>query len=105
MTMVETVQRKRIEILVDTPLVPRVVAIMREVDISGWSLIHVDGGAGRGGSWQDDDFTGASAKTIIIAIASLARADALTDRIAPLPDSHRLLLTIGDVAVVRGDRF
>lgn len=33
--MVETVQRKRIEILADTPLVPRVVAIMRAVDISG----------------------------------------------------------------------
>jgi hypothetical protein len=103
--MVETVQRKRIEILVDTPLVQRVIAILRAVDISGWSLIHVDGGGGRGGAWQDNDITGASAKTIIIAIASTARADALTDRIAPLLDSHSLLLTIGDVAVVRGDRF
>ncbi len=103
--MVETVQRKRIEILADTPLVPRVVAIMRQVQISGWSLIHVDGGAGRGGEWRDDDITGASAKTIVIAIASAARAKELTERIAPLLDSHRLLLTIGDVAVVRGDRF
>ncbi len=103
--MVETVNRKRIEILADTPLVPRVVSIMKAVDISGWSLIHVDGGAGRAGSWQDDDFTGASAKTIIIAIAAAERAALLTDRIAPLLDSHRLLLTIGDVAVVRGDRF
>jgi Kef-type K+ transport system membrane component KefB len=103
--MVETVQRKRIEILADTPLVPRVVAVLKAADISGWSLIHVDGGAGRGGAWQDDDITGASAKTIIIAIASAARAELLTERIAPLLDSHRLLLTIGDVAVVRGDRF
>jgi hypothetical protein len=103
--MVETVQRKRIEILADTPLVPRVVAILRAVDISGWSLIHVDGGGGRGGEWQDDDITGASAKTIIIAIANQDKAAALTDRIAPLLDSHRLLLTIGDVAVVRGERF
>lgn len=103
--MIETVQRKRIEILADTALVPRVVAILRAVDISGWSLIHVDGGAGRTGEWQNDDFTGASAKTIIIAIASAERATLLTDRIAPLLDSHRLLLTIGDVAVVRGDRF
>jgi hypothetical protein len=103
--MVETVQRKRIEILADTPLVPRVVAILRAAQISGWSLIHVDGGAGRGGEWRDDDITGASAKTIIIAIASTERASELTARIAPLLDSHRLLLTIGDVAVVRGDRF
>lgn len=103
--MVETVQRKRIEILADTPLVPRVVAVLRAIDVSGWSLIHVDGGAGRGGEWRDDDITGASAKTIIIVIASAEKAAALTDRIAPLLDSHRLLLTIGDVAVVRGERF
>jgi hypothetical protein len=103
--MVETVSRKRIEILADTPLVPRVVAVMKAADISGWSLIHVDGGGGRSGVWQDDDFTGASAKTIIIAIASAERAALLTDHIAPLLDSHRLLLTIGDVAVVRGERF
>jgi len=103
--MVETVPRKRIELLVDTALVPRVVAILRAADISGWSLIHVDGGAGRNGEWQDDDITGASAKTIIIAIASAERASQLTDRIAPLLESHRLLLTIGDVAVVRGERF
>jgi hypothetical protein len=103
--MVETVTRKRIEILADTPLVPRVVAILRAADISGWSLLHVDGGGGRSGLWQDDDVTGASAKTIIIAIASEARATVLTELIAPLLTSHRLLLTIGDVAVVRGERF
>lgn len=103
--MVETVNRKRIEILADTPLVPRVVAILKAVDISGWSLIHVDAGGGRGGEWQHDEVTGAAAKTIVLAIASAERASALTDRIAPLLDSHRLLLTIGDVAVVRGERF
>ena len=40
--MIETVTRKRIEILVDTPLVPRLLKHARDVDISGWSLIHVD---------------------------------------------------------------
>ena len=103
--MIETVQRKRIEILADTPLLPRVIAIMRDVGISGWSLIRVDAGEGRGGAWQHDELTGAAAKTIVIAIASAERAVALTERITPLLDSHRLLLTIGDVAVVRGERF
>ena len=42
--MVQTVPRKRIEILVDTPLVPRIVSKLKAVDISGWSVIHVDSG-------------------------------------------------------------
>ena len=48
--MVQTVPRKRIEILVDTPLVPRIVSKLKAVDISGWSVIHVDSGGGRGGN-------------------------------------------------------
>ena len=103
--MVETVTRKRIEILVDTPLVPRLIKHARDVDISGWSLIHVDAGGGRDGAWQHDDVTGAAAKTIILMIASEAKAAALVDALAPFLDSYRLLLTVGDVQVVRGDRF
>ncbi|MFM2409983.1 MAG: hypothetical protein RL481_811 [Pseudomonadota bacterium] len=103
--MVETVARKRIEILVDTPLVPRIVRHARDVDISGWSLIHVDSGGGRDGAWQHDDVTAAAAKTIVLMIASAEKAQALTDALAPFLDSYRLLLTIGDVQVVRGDRF
>ena len=103
--MIETVSRKRIEILVDTPLVPRLIKHARDVDISGWSLIHVDAGGGRDGAWQHDDVTGAAAKTIILMIASEAKAAALVDALAPLLDSYRLLLTVGDVQVVRGERF
>jgi hypothetical protein len=82
--MIQTVPRKRIEILVDTPLVPRIVGKLKAVDISGWSLIHVDSGGGRAGQWQHDD---------------------VTDAIAPLLDSYGMLLTVGDVQVVRGERF
>lgn len=103
--MVETVTRNRIEILVDTPLVPRIVAYLRDADISGWSLMHVDSGGGRDGEWQHDDVTAAAAKTIVVAIASSAKAALLVDRLAPILDSHRLLLTMGEVQVVRGDRF
>ena len=103
--MIQTVSRKRIEILVDTPLVPRVAAQLKAVDISGWSVIHVDSGGGRAGAWQQDDVTGASAKTIVLAIASEAKTSGLIEAIAPLLDSYGMLLTIGDVQVVRGERF
>ena len=103
--MVETVTRKRIEILVDTPLVPRIVRHIKAAGISGWSVIHVDSGGGRDGEWQHDDVTGAAAKTIILAIASDAKATQLVDTLAPMLDSHGLLLTVGEVQVVRGDRF
>lgn len=103
--MVETVTRKRIEILVDTPLAQRIIGHLKAADISGWSLIHVDSGGGRSGVWQHDDVTGAAAKTIVLSITSEAKANLLVDALAPYLDSYGLLLTIADVQVVRGNRF
>lgn len=103
--MVETVQRKRIEILVDTPLVPRIIRLVKEVDISGWSVIKIASGGNRDGRWDHDEVTGAAAKSIVLMIANEEKADRLTDKVAPLLESHGLLITVGNVAVVRGDRF
>jgi PII-like signaling protein len=103
--MVETVTRKRLEILVDTPLVPRLVRYAREAGISGWSLLHVDAGGGRVGEWRNDEITSAAAKTIMLMIASETQTLALVETLAPLLESHGLLLTISDVQVVRGERF
>jgi len=103
--MVDTVIRKRIEILVDTPLLPRIVDLIRSVDISGWSVLHVDSGGGRDGSWQHDDVTGAAAKSILLAVANETKAKALTDAIEPILESHGLLLLVGNVEVIRGDKF
>jgi hypothetical protein len=103
--MIVTVTRKRIEILVDTPLAPRIIKLVRKVDISGYSLIHVDSGGGRHGNWQHDDVAGAASKTILLAVASDAKANALMEKLAPILDSYRLLVTMWDIQVIRGDRF
>lgn len=103
--MIETIARKRIEILMDTPLVPRLIRYVKDADISGWSLIHIDSGGGRNGEWRHDDVTSAAAKTILLAVANETKAQALIDRIAPILESHGLLLLVSDVEVVRGERF
>ena len=100
----ETVTRKRLEILADAPLVPRVVAALKQAGIGGHTIVPALSGAGRTGEWSEERLTGAN-KLLVIAIASEDHARALVDAIGPLLDSHRLLLTIADVAVVRGDRF
>ena len=103
--MIETVARKRIEVLADTPLIPKVIEIVKAADISGWSVLHVDSGGGRDGRWQHDELTGASAKAIVLVIANEAKAEAFVDALAPVLTSYGLLLIVGDVQVVRGERF
>ena len=102
--MTNTVARKRIEILADAPLLPRLIEALEGSDISGYTVFSALSGAGRTGHWSEDRLTGTS-RILLMAIASDEHAATLVDRLAPLLDSHRLLLTIATVDVVRGDRF
>ena len=103
--MVSTVQRRKIEILVDGPLLRRVVAAAEDAGVTGYTLLPVLGGAGHSGRWSDDQVTGADAKILFVTITSEAKAAALTDALAPLLASHGLLLVSGIVDVVRAEKF
>lgn len=100
-----TVTRKRIDILADTPLMPRIVELLEKAEIHGHTIFPALSGSGRTGSWREERLSVAETKQVLMAIASREHADAFVDAIAPLLDTHRLLLTITDVEVVRGDRF
>lgn len=102
--MIETVIRKRIEILVDAPLVRVVTAAIDRCEITGWTVLPVTAGRGRDGLWQEERVTG-SDKELILTVASQERAVRLAEELAPLLTSHGLLLTMWDVEVIRGERF
>lgn len=103
--MTDTVQRRKLEILVDAPLVRRITAAAEAAGVSGYTLLPAAGGAGRGGRWSDDQLTGAEAKLMFMTITTADKAVALIDALAPLLDSHGLLLIASEVEVVRGARF
>jgi hypothetical protein len=101
----DTVTRKRIEIIADAALVPRITAACTAAGVKGHSIVHLDGGAGRSGAWRADGLTSAEAKVMVMVVASGEVAMRLVDALAPVLESHGLLLTVGDVEVVRAERF
>ena len=102
--MIETVIRKRIEILADTPLLRRITGAIDRAGITGWTVLPVQSGSGRDGVWREERVTGAD-KSLILTIASQDKATALAEDLAPILSSHGLLLTMWDVEVIRGERF
>ena len=102
--MIETVIRKRIEILADQAQVKRVTAVIDEVGITGWTVLPVTSGRGRDGRWREERVMGTD-KNLVVTIASLENASALAEKLAPILSSHGLLLTMWDVEVIRGERF
>ncbi len=102
--MIETVIRKRIEILADTPLVRRVTDAIDRASITGWTVLPVQSGSGREGAWREERVLGTD-KSLILTIASQDKAAVLAESLAPILSSHSLLLTMWDVEVIRGERF
>ena len=102
--MIETVIRKRIEILADQAQANRITAAIDEVDITGWTVLPVTRGKGRDGIWREERVMGTD-KVLIVTIASQDKAARLAEALAPILTSHRMLLTMWDVEVIRGERF
>lgn len=103
--MIETTPRERIEVLVDAPLAPRLAQLAKEAGISGHTIYRTVSGRGRHGEWSEDLVSGATAKYIFLTIANRERADAFLEALAPLLESHGLVVLRSTVNVVRPDKF
>ncbi len=103
--MIETTLRRRIEVLVDAPLVRLVVAAAHAAGVSGYTLMPTLGGEGRQGVWSDDQVTGAQAKVLFLAITTDEKSQRLLDQLMPLLDSHGLVVLSSPVDVIRKEKF
>ena len=102
--MITTHTRKRIDILIDAPLVDWLVEQAAQAGIVHHSVLPVESGLGRTGAWRDEGF-GTVAKRMFLALTNAEKVEALLDRIAPDIERFGLVVAIQDVQVVRGERF
>lgn len=103
--MTAMTRMRRVEVLADEPLIPALERLAATAGIHNYTLLPTLGGMGQHGRWRDDQVSGATAKIMLLAITSPAKAEHLVDLISPLLEPHRLLLMLGDVDVVRGPQF
>ena len=102
--MIETVIRKRIEILADKALQKRVTDAIDAAGITGWTIVPVTEGKGREGKWREERVMGTD-KVFVFTIAAEDKAQELAESIAPMLTRYGFILTMWDVEVIRGERF
>ncbi len=97
---------KRIEVLVDRPLVPLIERAAERAGVSNWAVIDALSGRDGARRWSEEQLmTGADDRRLFLTVLSPEKADALVEALAPLLDSHGLLLVMDTVEVVRAGRF
>ncbi|MGF1649398.1 MAG: DUF190 domain-containing protein [Hyphomicrobiaceae bacterium] len=98
--------KKRIEIMVEAPLMGRVIAILDANGATGYSVLPVLAGRGLDGSWHRDGLVGRVGSVVqVFCIVDERRVDELLEPIFKLVSKQIGIVTVSDVQVIRSEHF
>lgn len=106
MATITTHPKKRIEIIIEAPLLRRLTECLTAHQVTGYTVLPVIGGGGREGSWSAAGVVSeASHMAFVICIADAARVPDLLEAVYALVSRQIGIVTVSDVEVVRAERF
>lgn len=102
----KTYPKKRIEIMVEAPLMNRVIAVLDECETGGYTVLPALAGRGVDGSWHRDGLVGRVGSVVqVLVILDESRVDAVLTPLFELVSKQIGIVTVSDVQVVRPDHF
>jgi PII-like signaling protein len=102
----ETFPKKRIEIMVETPLMSRVIDILDDLGVSGYTVIPAIAGRGQDGPWHRDGQVGRVGSVVqIVCIVDESKENDVLDPLFRLVSRQIGIVTVSDVRVVRAEYF
>ncbi|MEL6746779.1 MAG: DUF190 domain-containing protein [Pseudomonadota bacterium] len=102
----ETYKKKRIEIMVEAPLMDRVIGILEDQSVSGYTVLPAIAGRGKSGRWHRDGLVGRVGSVVqVVCVIDEAGVNALLEPVFKLVSRQIGIVTVVDVEVIRGDQF
>jgi PII-like signaling protein len=99
-------RKKRVEIIIEAPLLRRLVGKLERRRVSGYSVLPVLSGSGHEGRWESTGLVGDAGRMVaLICILDPAECATLIDEIYPLIASQIGIVSIADVEVIRSAHF
>lgn len=102
----QTHPKKRIEIMVEAPLMERVLRILDASPAQGYSVLPVLAGKGLSGSWHRDGLVGRAGQVVqVFCIVDETRVDDVLEPLFRLVSKQIGIVTVSDVSVIRPEHF
>jgi PII-like signaling protein len=102
----KTYPKKRIDIMVEEPVLKRILALLDDLDVSGYTVVAALAGRGKDGAWHRDGLVGRAGSVVQIScILDEARVDEVLTPLFQLVSRQIGIVTISDVQVIRPDQF
>jgi PII-like signaling protein len=98
-----TVARKKLEVIIEEPILRRLEAILAEEGVRGWSVFRSVEGSGSHGEWRSG--FAATEKRLVWAVTNAETAERVMTRLLPFLDDYPGVVCVSDVGVLRPERF
>ncbi|HEX4894597.1 MAG TPA: DUF190 domain-containing protein [Hyphomicrobiaceae bacterium] len=102
----KTYAKKRIDIMVEAPLMKRVIAVLDEYQVSGYTVLPALAGRGKEGAWDREGLVGRAGLVVMIfCIVDETRVDTILEPLFRLISRQIGIVTVSDVQVIRPEHF
>jgi PII-like signaling protein len=102
----KTFPKKRIDIMVEGPILPRVLALLDQQGVTGYTVLPVLAGRGKDGPWHRDGVIGRAGSVVnVFCILDESRVDPVLEPLFKLITRQIGIVTVSDVQVIRPDHF
>ena len=102
----KTHPKKRIDIMIESPLLARLTGLLDELDVSGYTVLPALAGKGDDGAWHRDGVIGqAGSLSLVFCILDAERVETVLDPVFELVKGQIGIATVSDVEVIRPEYF
>jgi nitrogen regulatory protein PII len=106
LTMTTYHVKKRIDIIVETPLLRSIIGRLDQAGVTGYSVLPILEGRGMVNTWSaEGQISDTTTMVDLFCIVDAAQVDAIIGAIIGPVRAHIGFLTVSDVSVVRPERF
>lgn len=102
----KTFMKKRIDIVVESPILSRVVELLDRQHVTGYTVLPALAGRGADGDWHRDGLVGrAGSAVLVFCIIDESRVDEVLEPLFQLVSRQIGIVTVSEVQVIRPDHF
>jgi nitrogen regulatory protein PII len=102
----KTYPKKRIAIVIEQPVLHRVLDALDRQAVTGYTVYPVIAGRGREGSWRADDLVSDAGRMVsVVCVCDASKVDLITETIYKIVSRQVGIITISDCEVIRPDHF
>jgi nitrogen regulatory protein PII len=102
----ETTLKKRLEIVIEAPVLERLTRKLDELDLPGYTVMPAVSGRGRNGSWsRKGEISDSQRMFVLFAILDDSLLPDVLDAVYKLVSAQIGIVTVSNVQVIRADHF